>query len=305
MGQRPPPPSSQPRRRLRPRHSPTSPTRMAPASLNTTPAPAGCWRRWSPPTVAAGPGPRELTVSPDGGSALRHQPRREQRLPVRRPARVADFPPKSPATIGTDRRPFGVNVSPDGRSVIRRQLHRRLLWRHRLPVRRQLRPGRLSPKNPPTVFADRLPFAVAVSPDGRSVYVTNFKLEANGSVSQYDVGPGGRLSPKSPAAVIAAQDPGRACGKPRWAKRLRGEQRQQHHLPLRRRPGREAVPQEPGHDPETNNSPLRVAVSPQRQKRLRHKSPPSHFSPSTVSQFNVGAGGHAHAQEPSHGDEHG
>jgi DNA-binding beta-propeller fold protein YncE len=45
---------------------------------------------------------------------------------------------------------------------------------------------------------------VAVSPDGRSVYVTNGLSQ---SVSQYDVGPGGALSPKSPAAVPAGQFP--------------------------------------------------------------------------------------------------
>ena len=39
-----------------------------------------------------------------------------------------------------------------------------------------------------------------MSPDGGSVYVTNFDGD---SVSQYDVGAGGALSPKSPATVAA------------------------------------------------------------------------------------------------------
>ena len=45
---------------------------------------------------------------------------------------------------------------------------------------------------------------MAVSPDGRSVYVANGD---SGSVSQYDVGAGGALSPKSPATVATGGDP--------------------------------------------------------------------------------------------------
>ena len=48
------------------------------------------------------------------------------------------------------------------------------------------------------------PFGVAVSPDGGSVYVAN---AASDSVSQYDVGAGGALAPKSPATVAAGDVP--------------------------------------------------------------------------------------------------
>ena len=65
--------------------------------------------------------------------------------------------------------------------------------------------GALSPKSPATVAAGGLPYGVAVSPDGESVYVTN--AEQRHSVSQYDVGAGGALSPKSPATVAAGRSP--------------------------------------------------------------------------------------------------
>jgi hypothetical protein len=45
---------------------------------------------------------------------------------------------------------------------------------------------------------------VAVSPDGGSAYVTNGNSD---SVSQYDIGAGGALSPKSPAAVATGHFP--------------------------------------------------------------------------------------------------
>ncbi len=48
------------------------------------------------------------------------------------------------------------------------------------------------------------PSGVAVRPDGRSAYVTNFAAD---SISQYDVDAGGRLSPKSPATVSAPLQP--------------------------------------------------------------------------------------------------
>jgi parallel beta-helix repeat protein len=63
--------------------------------------------------------------------------------------------------------------------------------------------GLLAPLSPPTVAATDFPAGVAVSPDGKSVYVAGGGSEGRGDVSQYDVGPGGALSPKSPATVAA------------------------------------------------------------------------------------------------------
>jgi len=58
------------------------------------------------------------------------------------------------------------------------------------------------------VAAGPLPVDVAVSPDGSSVYVTNSDNGGlGGSVSQYTVGAGGALSPKSPATVAAGTGP--------------------------------------------------------------------------------------------------
>ena len=45
---------------------------------------------------------------------------------------------------------------------------------------------------------------MAVSPDGESVYVTNAESD---TVSQYDVGAGGTLTPKTPATVAAGTSP--------------------------------------------------------------------------------------------------
>ncbi|MBV8947491.1 MAG: beta-propeller fold lactonase family protein, partial [Solirubrobacterales bacterium] len=48
---------------------------------------------------------------------------------------------------------------------------------------------------------------IAVSPDGKSVYVTNSGANGAGGVSQYDVGPGGALTPKAVPTVAAGVVP--------------------------------------------------------------------------------------------------
>src|SRR5206468_2811857 len=66
--------------------------------------------------------------------------------------------------------------------------------------------GVLTPKSPPTVAAGLFPEGIAVSPDGKSVYVANGAFPEN-DVSQYDVGAGGALTLKSPPTVAAGGSP--------------------------------------------------------------------------------------------------
>jgi DNA-binding beta-propeller fold protein YncE len=63
--------------------------------------------------------------------------------------------------------------------------------------------GRLSPKQPPLVYAGDEPHSIAVHPAGTSVYVTD---EDRGKVRQFDVGPGGELVAKEPRYVKAGRD---------------------------------------------------------------------------------------------------
>jgi DNA-binding beta-propeller fold protein YncE len=65
----------------------------------------------------------------------------------------------------------------------------------------------LSPKAIPTVAAGDAPSPIAVSPDGKSVYVTNVLTNGTGGVSEYDVGAGGELSPKTVPTVAAGDKP--------------------------------------------------------------------------------------------------
>jgi 6-phosphogluconolactonase len=64
--------------------------------------------------------------------------------------------------------------------------------------------GALTPKAPASVPAGDTSEGIAVSSDGKSVYVANIN---DGTVSQYDVAAGGALSPKNPATVPSGRGP--------------------------------------------------------------------------------------------------
>ena len=71
--------------------------------------------------------------------------------------------------------------------------------------------GRLSPKTPATVVTGLSPVAIAVSPDGRSAYVTN---SGDNTVSQFTIAAGGTLQPKAPARIAAGKYPYGVAGSP-------------------------------------------------------------------------------------------
>lgn len=63
--------------------------------------------------------------------------------------------------------------------------------------------GLLSPRTPATVPVDGSPHGIAVSPDGKSAYITFVD-----SVLEYDIDPhNGSLSPKNPASISAGVNP--------------------------------------------------------------------------------------------------
>jgi DNA-binding beta-propeller fold protein YncE len=157
----------------------------------------------SPATVPAAPITGNVVVSPDGrsvyvtGSNAGGTLGRISQYDVGSGGKLS---PKNPATVDDSGFPYGLAVSPDGGSVYVADFaspnHTSFVSQYDVGPE-----GTLSPKNPPTVAAGDFPTNVAVSPDGRSVYVPNAHTH---DVSQYDVGAGGRLSPKNPPTVPAA-----------------------------------------------------------------------------------------------------
>ncbi len=154
--------------------------------------------------------------------------------------------------------------------------------------------GLLAPLVPPTAPAGGGgPFGIAVSPDGRSVYVAN----AGGSISQYDVGAGGALSPKSPATVPAGGTPfGVAVspdGRSVYVTGGFGGSVSQYDVGA----GGALTPKSPATVP-AGSSPSGVAVSPDgRSVYITHFN--NIFSPDDdVFQYDVGAGGTLQPKDP-------
>ena len=108
---------------------------------------------------------------------------------------VGALSPLATPTVAAGDFPNKLAVSPDGQSVY-------VVMRNEVAQYDVRDDGLLSPKDSPTVATGGSPVTVAVSPDGRSAYVTNFgSVTTGGTISQYNVGPGGGLFPKGAATV--------------------------------------------------------------------------------------------------------
>jgi DNA-binding beta-propeller fold protein YncE len=166
----------------------------------------------SPPSVAAGDYPFDVAVSPDGKSVYVAS-MLSSRVFQYDVGQGGKLSPKSPATVFADSA-VAVAVSPDGKSVYVVSGDPEGNGGIDAVLQYDVGPGgKLSPKSPPTVDAGDFSIDLAVSPNGKSVYVVNVGFfysipsRSTASVSQYDVGPGGKLSPKSPATVAAGIHP--------------------------------------------------------------------------------------------------
>jgi DNA-binding beta-propeller fold protein YncE len=158
-------------------------------SMNPARVPTG---GQSPTAMAVSPDFKSLyAANEDSGSISQYDIGRDGALSL-----------KSPATVPAGFSPRGVAVRPDGHSVY--------VSGHDYVRQYDVGPGgELSPKSPPTVASGDIAQGVAVSPDGQSVYVTSYTYTSHTSTNvlrQYDVGPGGKLSPKSPATVAYPGD---------------------------------------------------------------------------------------------------
>jgi DNA-binding beta-propeller fold protein YncE len=119
--------------------------------------------------------------------------------------------PRSPGKVAAGKRPWGVAVSPTGKYVYVTNINGNNVSQYAVSG------GRLFPRHPATVPAGSRPGGIAVSPDGHSVYVANEvggNIFERGNVSQYTIGPGGKLSPKTPATIPAEHRPGEVVVSP-------------------------------------------------------------------------------------------
>jgi 6-phosphogluconolactonase len=157
----------------------------------------------NPPAVAVGDTPLGAVVSPNGRWVYVTNFGGVAQFDLQRGGLLAPMTPPTVPASGAVR----VAASPDRSSVYVAQQYGTI---SQYDVGTG---GTLSPKNPATVPVGRPPAdflqGLAVSPDGRSVYAANFGTSAANTnlIYQFDVGTGGRLSPKNPPAVAAGEHP--------------------------------------------------------------------------------------------------
>jgi DNA-binding beta-propeller fold protein YncE len=168
----------------------------------------------SPATVAAGCHPTSVAVSPDGNSVYVTNSVFASNEVLASISQYDVAPggtlsAKTPGSVVTPSNPMGIVVSPDGRSVYVPDFGDSTGGPGVLEYDSGAG-GVLVAKSPAIVPAGAQPEGVAVSPDGKSVYVTNHctpDLSDLGSVSQYDVGVSGVLTAKTPPTVASGACP--------------------------------------------------------------------------------------------------
>jgi DNA-binding beta-propeller fold protein YncE len=280
----------------------------------------------SPPTVRVGGFPGEVAVSPDGKSVYITG----NSGPLGNVGEVFQFDvgaggtlsPKSPATVPANFSPGELAVSPDGKSVYVTASSGPPAYQGYILQYDVGAGGALSPKSPAMVVDPFGPITckregtglyctgaifsgggVAVSPDGKSVYVAGylsapFAFSHPGEVLQYDVGASGALSPKNPPSLRTGSGAGAVAVSPDGASVYvaNGGGVSQYDVGA----GGALSPKNPlvvaG-----RLDPRAVAVSPDGQSLYVAESPYFYPAVGDVSQYDVGAGGGALAEEPGHG----
>ena len=153
----------------------------------------------TPTSVATGPVPYGIAVTPNGRNAYVVNIAGNSISQYTIDPASGGLSPKTPPRVAAGPGPRQIALSPDGRSayVTDGFLDANTVSQYDIDPAS----GKLSPKSPPAVPAGRSPLGVVVTPDSKSVYVAN---QGGDDVSQYDADPvSGKLSPKSPPAVPA------------------------------------------------------------------------------------------------------
>jgi DNA-binding beta-propeller fold protein YncE len=160
----------------------------------------------NPVTVATGADPGGIAVTPDGRSAYVANEQGDTVSQYDVNPVTGALSSKNPATVAAANAPIQVAVSPDGKSAYVTNQSSDIKGNSVSQYNIDPVTGSLSPKTPATVDSGGSAFAIAVTPDGGSVYVTN-----NGprkTIFQYSVDSvTGALSPKNPASVATGTEP--------------------------------------------------------------------------------------------------
>jgi DNA-binding beta-propeller fold protein YncE len=150
--------------------------------------------------------------------------------------------------------------------------------------------GSLTLKTPPAVRAGNDTVAIAVTPDGNSVYAVN---HGDNQLSEYTVGPGGALTPKTRSLVGAGHGPAAIAVSPDGSSVYVTNSLDGTVSQYTIGAGGELIPKTP-RTVSAGRGPVGIAVSPDGKSVYV-----TNAADSTVSQYDVGAGGKLSAKTPS------
>jgi DNA-binding beta-propeller fold protein YncE len=194
--------------------------------------------------------------------------------------------PLLPENVAAGEGPFAIAISPDAKSLYVTDVNVERVSQFDISPG-----GGLVPKSPASVPVPggMSPNSIAVSPDGHSVYVTS----SSGSVSQYDVGAGGVLSPKVVPTVAAGPKPSGVAvtpdGRSAYVTNFAGGTVSQYDVG----PNGELTPKSPATVP-GGSSPSDIAITPD-----GHSVYVSDVNGFELSQYEVGANGALSPMSPA------
>ena len=191
------------------------------SQFGSSPSGSGGLRPLTPKTVASGPGPYDVAVSPqgtsvyvvDGAGSTAGQISQYTINPA-----SGKLTPKSPKTVPTAGGPSGIiAVAPDGKSAYVPDFTAKAISQYTIKPAT----GKLTPMSPKTVADPGGPTGIKVAPDSRYVYITNTELHIGhkgtyasitnvkaDTVSVYRISPAtGALSAKPVETVATGPNP--------------------------------------------------------------------------------------------------
>ena len=160
----------------------------------------------SPPTIPTGPTPASITIDPTSryayvanyngsGIGISAGPASISQYTIGKDGTLTAM---NPATVSTGLLPNSITVDPSGKYVyVANQKDNTVGSVGQYAI--DPATGMLSPIGSGTVTAGAQPFALTVDPSGKHVYVANY---ADGTISQFSIGPVGALTALSPTASV-------------------------------------------------------------------------------------------------------